>query len=266
LAQRMLTARSPLRGGLSLIISQFIYAGVVALFLVIGLLLYIFYSRPDLMGSAAPQDMATGGQKIYTQFLLNHLPTGLAGLAIAGMFAAAQGSLDSAINAMASSAVADLYWPMRQWLGKPVDKGTHSKAPRLAVLLMGLLLIGVAVVTVFVYNPNKQTLINFALEVMNFPYTGMLGVFLTALLTRRGSTWSILAALATGVLVTTLFQDVFLARWSQWFFDKPVKLSGFWLMPIGTIASFAVCCLGKPRANVHRVSVRGFPVDLKERL
>src|SRR5437773_684646 len=85
--------------------------------LTIGLLLYIYYGRPDLMGAAAPSDPMRTIQQVYPQFLLYHLPAGLRGLAIAGMFAAAQGSLDSAINAMASSAVADLYWPLRRKLG-----------------------------------------------------------------------------------------------------------------------------------------------------
>src|SRR5438876_1051402 len=121
LAQRMLTAKSALRGSLSLIASQFLSVTVVSLFLIIGLLLYIYYGRPDLMGAAAPTDPMRTTQQVYPQFLLYHLPAGLRGLAIAGMFAAAQGSLDSAINAMASSAVADLYWPLRRKLGLRVD-------------------------------------------------------------------------------------------------------------------------------------------------
>ena len=47
----------------------------------------------------------------------------------------------------------------------------------------------------------------FALGVMSFAYTGMLGVFLCALLTRRGDTSSVLCALLVGVLVTAMLQD-----------------------------------------------------------
>ena len=59
----------------------------------------------ELMGDARPADKLQASMGVYPQFLLAHMPTGMAGLAIAGMFAAAQGSLDSAINAMASSAI-----------------------------------------------------------------------------------------------------------------------------------------------------------------
>ena len=246
LAQRMLTAKSPLRGSLSLLAAQALGMVVVGLFLVLGLLLYIFYQRPDIMGPAAPTDVARASHQIYPQFLLTHIPTGLAGLAMAGMFAAAQGSLDSAINAMASSAVADIYWPLRRRLGLSVNTSSTSKAPRLTVLGTGLVLILFAIAAALAYDPQKETLIQFALGVMAFAYTGMLGVFLTALLTRRGNTASILAALATGVIATTLMQDSILGWWSQNLFGKPLRLSFFWWMPIGTIASFLVCVCGGP--------------------
>lgn len=247
LAQRMLTARSPLRGSLSLLIAQTIGMGVILVFLLVGLLLHIFYQRPDLMGPNAPADPLRASLQVYPQFLLHHMPTGLAGLTIAGMFAAAQGSLDSAINAMASSAVADLYWPLRRKLGLPVDTTAAAKAPRLAVALTGLVLILFAVLSVFRYDPKEKTLIDFALGVMAFAYTGMLGVFLTALLTRRGNTTSVLAALAAGVLVTLLLQDGIYARWTALLTGHPHRLASFWWMPIGTLISFTICLLGKPK-------------------
>jgi len=246
LAQRMLTAKSALRGSLSLIASQFLSVTVVSLFLIIGLLLYIYYGRPDLMGAAAPTDPMRTTQQVYPQFLLYHLPAGLRGLAISGMFAAAQGSLDSAINAMASSAVADLYWPLRRKLGLRVDASEGSKAPRLAVLAMGLVLVLFAVMSAFRYDAKNDTLINFALGVMSFAFTGMLGVFLTALLTRRGNTATVLAALLSGVIVTTLLQDGVLGPLTQRLLGHPYKIASFWWMPIGTSVTFLICFSGRP--------------------
>jgi len=246
LAQRMLTTRSAWRGSMSLIASQFVSVIVVSLFMAIGLLLYVFYKRPDVMGAAAPTDQLKASFQVYPQFLLNHLPTGLCGLAIAGMFAAAQGSLDSAINAMASSAVADLYWPLMARRGGKAD--ISSKTPRLAVAGMGAALIGFAIAAAMYYDPHgKQSLLDFALGVMSFAYTGMLGVFLTALLTRRGSTTSVLLALAAGLIVTTLLQDAVYGAWTGWLFGAPHRLAQFWWMPIGTLICFAICVCGRPR-------------------
>ncbi len=250
LAQRMLTARSAIRGSLSLVVAQCVSVCVVSLFLCVGLLLYVFYRRPDVMGSAAPLDEIRTTMAVYPQFLLAHMPTGLAGLAIAGMFAAAQGSLDSAINAMASSAVADLYWPIRRRLGYVESQGTAT--PRVAVALTGTILIAFAILSAFRYDPAQKSLLNFALGVMSFAYTGMLGVFLAALLTRRGNTASVLAALLCGVVVTTLLQDSILGSLSQHLLATTWRVPSFWWMPIGTVASFAVCVIGRsnPTSNV----------------
>ena len=68
--------------------------------MIIGLLLYVYYQRPDVMGFT-PDDPIGNGVDVYPHYLMHHLPVGLAGLAMAGLFAVAQGSLDSAINAMA---------------------------------------------------------------------------------------------------------------------------------------------------------------------
>jgi SSS family solute:Na+ symporter len=261
MAQRMLTARSPLRGSLSLILAQFISFGVVSLFLIVGLLLYIFYKRPDVMGAAAPMDRVDDTKLLYPQFLLNHLSPGFVGLAMAGMFAAAQGSLDSAINAMASSAVADIYWPIRRKMGLPLNDSS-SKSPRIAVLGMGLLLILFAVWSAFRYDPKTDTVLQFALGVMAFAYSGMLGVFLTALFTKRGNSTTVLAALIVGVVSTVLLQKSIYPVWTAWILGKPGALADFWWLPIGALLSFLVCASGSPQKPAMQV---GFPVILAEK-
>ena len=50
---------------------------------------------------------------MYPWFLIHELPAGLKGLSIVGFFAIAQGSLDSAMNALAASIVSDVYVPLR---------------------------------------------------------------------------------------------------------------------------------------------------------
>lgn len=247
LAQRMLTARSPLRGSVSLVASQIVGTAVVALFLVLGLLLFVYYQRPDIMGASAPSDRVIWSYGVYPQFLLNHMPAGLAGLAMAGMFAAAQGSLDSAINAMAGSAVADIYWPLRRRRGRPIDTSTRS--PRAAVVLVGAALIVFAVVSALLYDARTKTLIAFALGVMAFAYAGMLGVFLAALFTRRGNARSVVLSLLTGVAVTALLQDGIMSWWTQRLTGRALTLAFYWWLPIGTVCSFLVCVAGRGPAS-----------------
>jgi solute:Na+ symporter, SSS family len=266
LAQRFLISKSAFRGGLSVIASQFIGMAVVCLFLAIGLLLYIFYARPDIMGvTHAPTDDKTS---IYPWFLLNELPTGLAGIAIAGFFAIAQGSLDSAMNALASSIVADVYQPLRSRLRGTPAAPEKSGASKLTVAAVGIALIGFAVLCALVYDPRTKTLLDFALGVMSFALAGMLGIFLAALLTRRGNSASVIAALIAGALAVALAQDAVMGRWMAgilgrfpnnsgvvWWahklFGKDYHLAWPWWMPIGTGIAFLVCISGK-RADENK--------------
>ncbi|MFG0251370.1 MAG: sodium:solute symporter [Phycisphaerales bacterium JB038] len=255
LVQRMLTCKSAWRGGASLVAANLIGVPVIALFLVIGLLLFIFYNRPDVMGAAAPTDTLTESHQVFAQYLLAHLPTGVTGLAMAGLFAAAMSSFDSAVSAMAASCHADLVQPLRKRArgggsgsgAAPVQPAPGGmRASRLAVLGMGALLTGFAILAALQYDPDEQTLIGFALGVMSYAYAGMLGVFLTGLLTRRGSTASVLAALAVGALVVVLLQPGLANTWTRWLLGEPTTIAFPWWMVFGTGSSFLVCLAGAP--------------------
>ncbi len=236
LAQRMLTCRSATKGSISVVTAILANIPVTFLFMVIGLLLFVFYHQPELMGEMAPADKLNDSRKVYPQFLFHHLPTGLAGLAMAGLFAAAMSSVDSAINAMASTAVSDVYQPLRGGRDTGNDDRRALRRSRAAVVIMGTLLTGFALGAVAVYDEENDTLISFALSIMTFAYAGLLGVFLTALLTRRGNSATVIAALIVGAAVILVLKLDPMA----W------KLAWPWWMPIGTAVSFAVCAAGRP--------------------
>lgn len=238
LAQRMLTTRSAWRAGWSLVASKLLSIPVVGMFMVIGLLLSIFYGMPDLMGQVEPLDDT---RKVYPQFLVNHMPKGLAGLAMAGLFAAAMSSLDSAVNAMASSVVADLYIPWRRARGRPFDGKANLKTPRLVAAVMGAMLTIFAIGAAVMQSAGGQQLVNFALGIMAFAYAGLLGVFLTALVTRRGNTVSAIAAMVVGAVTVLLMQPYMVPAWFDFGLAWP------WWMVIATPISFLVCFAGSPR-------------------
>lgn len=241
LAQRFLVTKSAFRGGMSVILSQFLSVAVISLFLVIGLLLYVFYDRPDVMGEvhALPENRLS----VYPWFLLNELPPVLSGLCIAGFFAIAQGSMDSAVNALSASVVADVIHPMRRRRGEKVDEGSTTDS-KWVVGIVGAVMCGFAIVCALTYDPKSKTLLDFALGVMTFAFTGMLGVFLTALLTRRGNNVSVIAALVAGALTVVLLQDGVMGWWSEVLVGVRWRLAWPWWMTVGTAVSFVVCVIG----------------------
>ena len=243
--QRVMTARSPFHGGIALISSIIIGIPVVFIFMVIGMLLFVFYQRPDLMGSALPQDIVEDSRQVFPQFVLHHMPVGIRGLTMAGLIAAAMSTFDSAINAMASCLVADVYVPWKSWRQGTVPND-ESDMPdlagsRLAVGIMGTLLTGFAILAIFMQEHGGDQLINFALGVMAFALAPLLGVFCAALFTRRGNVWSVYAALGIGMIAVLLLQPYMLPKWTE------ITIAWPWWWVIVSPLCFIICILGKSR-------------------
>ncbi|MBX2852894.1 MAG: hypothetical protein KTR15_14250 [Phycisphaeraceae bacterium] len=251
MAQRLLTCKSLRQSIGSLIGATLIALPITVLFLFTGLLLFVFYARPDVMGDAAPAMAVADGREVYPQYLLHELPIGLRGLAMAGLFAAAMSSLDSAINAMASSALSDVINPVRRRLNPQaqVDDAGNATASRGMVLVMGVVLTASAIAMSLMYNAEEDTLIPFALSVMTFAYAGLLGVFLCVILTGRGSTRSVIAALVAGMAVIAASRYLpVLIDWHYGLQGAKVWWPAFpYWMVYGAYVSLVVCWLGSPR-------------------
>ena len=239
LVQRVLTCRSAAKGSRSVIAAILAGVPVIALFLAIGSLLYIFYQRPDLMGASAPGYAVEDSRQIFLLFILREMPAGMPGLMIAGLFAAGLSSLNSALNAMASSFVNDWYRGVFPGRGER----HYLQAGRFAVVAWGLVLGGFAMACVQWQQAADQSLIDFALSVMAFAYSGLVAVFLTAVLTTRGNATSAILALACGFGAVTLLQPQIWGMWTPvaW---QALSMSFPWQLLIATSIAMAVCCLG----------------------
>lgn len=239
--QRMLTCRSALSGARSAVLGVAVGIPVTALFLVIGLLLYIFFRRPDLMGEAAPGYEVYDSRKIFLSFILREMPAGLSGLMIAGLFAAGLSSVNSTLNAMSATLIEDFY--------KPIAPGKSDRhylgASRIAVVFWGVMVGGVGCLSIVWHRAEGSSLLDFALGVMAYAYAGLVAVFLSATVTRRGNTVSALAALATGFALITLFQP---AVWRS-VTGLEMPLAWTWRFFVATTIAFAVCQLGRPRIH-----------------
>jgi hypothetical protein len=90
---------------------------------------------------------------------------------------------------------------------------------------------------------TELPLLNFALGVMAFAYTGLLGVFGSAIFTKRGSSVTVPFALLGGFLTVLLLQPYVLG-------DNLSALLGFnvgfaWQILGGTMVAFGVMMTGK---------------------
>lgn len=237
MTQRLLTCKDAKSAGKAALSGVLMSVPVATLFLVVGLLLYVYYQRPDIMGAesvVAPEQ----AREVFLRFIIDELPAGVTGLMMAGLFAATLSSTNSELNAMSSTLVCDFYRPMRPGHGE----GHYVAAGRWGVALWGLTLGGFAILGAYWHQHRSDTLIDFALGVMSFAYSGLVGVFLTLLLTKRGNTFSVIASLATGFIVVLVLQ---IQPWAGWGYEE-IDLAFPWHMTLATSLAFVVCCMGRP--------------------
>lgn len=238
--QRQLTCKDVKKAGRSLVASQLLSLPTVLIFLCIGLLLYVKYANNPTADGALSTGFFSDARDVFPQYIKNHIPVGVRGLMITGLLAAALSSFNSAINSMASSFVADLYIPIRKQRGKAIGSDADQIASsRWIVLLMGVSLTVFAILTCVMQQSSGLNLVDFATGVMCFAYVGMLGVFLTAIFTKRGNTRSVVASLVVGMLIIIplMFQKEFFGQ---------NYIAWTWWCPIGGLICTLVCLMGKP--------------------
>ncbi|MGI8997544.1 MAG: sodium:solute symporter, partial [Pyrinomonadaceae bacterium] len=181
LVQRYLCTDRPRRAAAALLSSGAVVLAQFIGFLFIGALLFAFYQPyvDPSYATLAPAQAAfpfTGGDRVFPDFITKHMPTGLSGLVVAAIFAAA---LSSSLNAIAATAVNDLYKPFAS--GK--DDRHYLRVSHWLTLVWGILQIGVALVLM---RRNRSAL-DQALSIASLINGPVLGVFLVGTFLRRVS-------------------------------------------------------------------------------
>jgi Na+(H+)/acetate symporter ActP len=128
---------------------------------------------------------------VFPTYVIQFIPTGLLGLLIAVIFAAAMSSLDSEITALSSATVIDFY---RRWFRPEATEAHYLMVSRLATLLWGLFALGVAL-----YAGQLGSLIEAVNQVGSFFYGSLLGVFLLAFFFRGATGTGAFVGLLVGM-------------------------------------------------------------------
>lgn len=245
--QRLLACDSAKHGSRALYASVWASIPVILLFLVIGSLLHIFYERPDLMassGSTVVQNFQGEKITVFMHFILSEIPPGLRGLVTVGVIAAA--AINSGLISMAAVLVNDFYRPWQERRGEHREQH-FILAGRVTTVLLGLALFAMSIVCYYWQRYSSLPLLDFVLGVMAFAYSGLLGVYFTALFTRRGSSASVIAALIAGFFTIFCFQGFVVDSIGL---PAAMKTIAFpWQLCIGTAVATAVCLLGNAPAK-----------------
>ena len=109
MVQRVPFRPLPRRRRWRLIASGFVILAQFALFLFIGVSLWVFYQ--DYIPRVRSGTMLRPDE-VFAYFIVHYLPTGILGLVVAAIFSAAMSTLSGSLNASASTTVNDLYRPL----------------------------------------------------------------------------------------------------------------------------------------------------------
>lgn len=184
IVQRLLTCRDLRNSQRALIGSGVVVIAQFALFLLVGLGLWVFYD-------GLPFDRS---DEIFARFILDEMPPGVRGLLIAGVFAAAMSSLSSSINSLASASTYDFWAPAT---GKADDEAALFRAGKIFTLIWAVLLVAGAVI--FIPLSKGSSAVEVALAVASMVYGGLLGAFALGVLTRRVNQTGALIGMKAGI-------------------------------------------------------------------
>lgn len=228
LVQRYLCTDKASRASLALLSSGAVVLGQFIGFLFIGVLLFAFYApfnspeyaQAGIANSGIPATFPfTGGDKVFPDFITKFMPTGLSGLVVAAIFAAA---LSSSLNSIAATAINDLYKPFAK------DKSDKHllKLSGVLTIVIGLVQIVIAIA----FMKTASSALNLALSVASLINGPILGVFLVGTFLKKAKEIHALVGMAASICLMI-------------YILLGTKIAWTWYALIGSLTTFLIAFL-----------------------
>jgi SSS family solute:Na+ symporter len=215
IVQRLLAARSEADSRRALLGSGVIILMQFTVFLLIGVLLFVFAQHTPLLAAGERTD------RILPLFLVREMPAGLAGLLLASIVAVAMSNASGSLNSLAASSVLDF----SRLRGRSTDPAKFLRLSRRTTLVWGLVLMGLGLVK---WGPLLET----ALTVVSLPFGCLLGLFLLGTFDRGANARGALAGMIAGLAAI-----LFVLRFTNVAFTWYVLIGSCITFLVGSIAS-----------------------------
>lgn len=244
LVQRMLTCEKVKQSQKALLWTAVLNFPITLLFLSVGAGLFIYYRAfPD----PAVDALVTAGHNdyIFPHFIKSIMAPGVRGLLIAGLLAASMSSLDSALNALSSTAYIDIY---KRYIRPDANDAHAVKVSRGFVILFAAILSLLAMMF-----GTAKSILWLGFRIVGYTYGPMLGIFLLAVLTkRRGKDIINPFVMISGVLLVIFLtaESIGLLQTLRTIFLYPLGISRIawpWAIVIGTLWTLGVGALFSTR-------------------
>lgn len=216
MVQRYLCSKNAKQATTALLTSGVIIFAQFLLFLLIGVMLFVFYRDFPIL----PANVAERADRVFPHFIVTQLPPGVVGLVIAAIFAAAMSTLSSSLNSSAATALTDFYRPL---IASNKSDEHYLRVSRLLTAGWGIVQIVVAILAITMH----QRVVDAVLSIASFTNGPVLGVFLLGSLTKRVGRVGALVGIVAGIVVMVFV-------WAQ------LQVSWQWYVLIGSLVTFTV--------------------------
>jgi len=235
LMQRTLSTRDAKEAGRSIwaFAAIMIPGGVV--FYTIGTALFVFYkAHPERMNPLLSIDAT------FPLFIAAELPSGLTGLIIAGIFAAAMATLSSIINSVSTLASVDFY----EKIVKNPDPARSVRFAEWMTVAAGLLGIAFAL-TLSRYDIHS--LFDVSIELAGLLGGGFAGAYTLGMFTRRANSQGVAIGVASAIVLTTV----------AWWFNllHPYLYLGVSIMLCIVVGYVASLFFPPPSRSLHGLTI-----------
>ena len=205
MVQRYLCSKNARQATGALLASGVIIFAQFVLFLLIGVMLFVFYRHYPVL----PAEIAARADRVFPHFIVTQLPHGIVGLVIAAIFAAAMSTLSSSLNSSAATSLTDFYKPL---LARDRSDRHYLNVSRGLTAMWGVVQIGVAVLAITM----QQRVVDAVLSIASFTNGPILGLFLLSALARRVGRIGALAGVVVGIAAMIFVWMSLSVSW-QWY-------------------------------------------------
>ena len=233
--QRYMTTADQRLAARSIWVNALLVIPATALFFAIGTALFAYYhSHPEKLDPSSTTD------QVFPLFIAKEMPIGVAGLLVAGIFAAAQSTVSTSMNSTATALVTDFLKPLRLCR----DDKSALRAGKILTIVLGVF--GTAIGLMFV-NPEIRSLFDQFLRVIGM-FMGVLGgLFVLGVMTRSANASGALFGAGVGA-------GVMFALW------KSSAVHGYLYTSVGIATCFIVGLtasqfLGKRKQNIDGLTI-----------
>ncbi|MDC4186810.1 sodium:solute symporter [Loigolactobacillus coryniformis] len=236
--QRYQTTSSMKEAAKSLWTNGFLALITIPIFYGMGTVLFSYYKHTV----ALPKNFNTSA--IVPYFIVNVLPAGIAGLIIAAIFAAAQSTVASSLNAISSCAVTDFKQRFFDTKFKNISDVTLAR-----LIIIGSGLLGLALAIYLMLGNTSQTW-NLFLAITGIFGVPIAGIFAVGIFTEKANTPGVLTGLIASAIIT--------------YFVQAAAVSPFIVSCVSFIAAFVISYIISLLTPNYRKNIVGLTVSTKD--